>query len=545
MKPGKSSDQRNFRRGIEVVIAALLVLGLVGPLRAGADDSRKPSAPRTPASTSPSPSLEQVMELLKAHEQEIESLRAALREQQELTARLEAKLNASGLSPISADAASPAIAQPAVVADQADLAQKVSESQTNLGSYQKYIEQRLKNFGPFVFSGDFRLRAEPTFGGPVDRSQDRFRERIRLRFNAEARLNDQINGGFSLASGDLNDPISTNQTLNQYATRKAIAIDRAYATYKPSWFRPLTLTGGKFAYSWYNTELVWDKDLNPEGVSESLAFNVETPLLRKIAAVGFQLPFAENKRTAATDKSLYNTMVYGEQLQTLWQLGRRVKLAAYGSFYDWKYADSIAFSLLTANSSSPANGLLPLRGAGEANSIATVTATNPVTGAKTLTSAHFASKFGILDSLAQLDIATGHERWPVTFIGDFATNTRACENVPNIPAAAVFSSPCDPRARHGYWLEASAGRTLKKGDWQFSYSRIVIQREAVLGAFNYSEIFPSSAVEIHRPEILYQLFDNVTLQWNGLFGRPLADAGGPAPVQPLWKRLQFDMTYKF
>jgi hypothetical protein len=501
-----------------------------------------PSVATSPTSPAATPSLEQVMELLQAQGQEIASLRAALREQQELTARLEANLSAASPTRIVAEPASPG---PAVGPGQADLAQKVAQLETDMGNSQTNLEERLKKFGPFAFSGDFRLRAEPTFGGPVDRSQDRFRERIRLRFNAEAKLNDQLKGGFSIASGDLNNPISTNQTSNQYDTRKPIAIDRAYATYTPSWFKPLTLTGGKFVYPWFNTELVWDKDLNPEGAGETLAFNIKTPLLKKISVVGFQLPFAENKRTAPNDKSLYNTMVYGEQLQTFWQLGDRVKLSAYASFYDWKFADSIALSLLTANSASPDDALLALNNNGEQNSIATVTVTNPTTGAKTITSAQFASKFGILDSLAQLDIMTPSQRWPLTFIGDFAENTRACGNVKNIPAVAVYSAPCDPRARHGYWLEASIGRTQKKGDWQFSYTRIVIQREAVIGAFNYSEIYPANNVEIHRSEILYQLFDNVTLQLNGLFGRPLVTAGSPAPAQPLWERLQFDVTYKF
>ena len=485
------------------------------------------------------------MELLQAQGREIASLRAALRDQQELTAQLSAKLNAARAGAIVSD---PVIAAPppiAAGAGQADLAQKVAQLESNMGSSQRNLEERLKTFGPFVFSGDFRLRAEPTFGGPVDRSQDRFRERIRLRFNVEGKLNDQLKGGFSLASGDLNNPISTNQTLNQYDTRKPIAIDRAYATYTPRWFKPLTLTGGKFAYPWFNTELVWDKDLNPEGAGETLAFSLKTPLFKKFSVVGFQLPFAENKRTATNDKSLYNTMVYGEQLQTYWQLGSRVKLSAYASFYDWKYADSVAFSVLTPNSASPQNGLLALNNNGLQNSIATVTTTNAITGAKTITSAQFASKFAILDSLAQLDIKTHYDRWPITFIGDFAQNTRACENMPNIPAGAVFSAPCDAHARHAYWLEAAVGRTSKKGDWLFNYTRMVIEREAVIGAFNYSEIFPSTNVEIHRPEILYQLFDNVTLELNGLFGRPLVNAGSPAPTQPLWERLQFDMTYKF
>ncbi len=519
-------------------------------------DATQPAAPNAgapPARSAPEPSLEQVMELLQAQGRELETLRAALREQRELTARLAAKLSSTGTGPVVVGTVAEVAVEPVAAtvtaspssAAQADLAQKVAKLESELANSQKDVEGRLKTLGPFVFSGDVRLRAEPTFGGPSDRSQDRFRERIRLRFNAEAQLNDQLKGGFSFASGDLNNPISTNQTANQYTTRKPLAIDRAYATYNPGWFRPLTVTGGKFAYPWFNTELVWDKDLNPEGAGETLAFNVKTPILKKFSIVGFQLPFAENKRTAVNDKSFYNTMVYGEQLQTIWQLGSKIKVSAYASFYDWKYADSIALSVATANNASPDNGLLALNSNGLQNSIATVTTTNVVTGAKTIASAQFASKFGILDSLAQFDIRTPYERWPVIFVGDFAQNTRACENLRNIPVAAVFSAPCDTHARHAYWLEGRIGRTDRKGDWQFGYTRMVIEREAIIGAFNYSEIFPANNVEIHRSEVMYQLFRNVTLQLNALIGRPLVTTGSPPPVQPLWERLQFDVTYKF
>ena len=532
-------------RGNGIVVLGMLCASFSAPLRGENSSASKPPEPPPPASSAPAPSLEKVMELIQEQGREIEVLRAALRDQQALTARLLAKLDSTeGENGVSESAANVAANSPAG-APQIELSQKIAKLETDMGNSQRDIEKRLKSLGPFVFSGDVRLRAEPTFGGPSDRSQDRFRGRIRLRFNAEAKLNDQFQGGFSLASGDLNDPISTNQTLDQYDTRKPIAIDRAYATYNPSWFHPLTLTGGKFSYPWFNTELVWDKDMNPEGAGETLAFQIRTPVLKKISVVGFQLPFAENKRALTNDKSLYNTMVYGEQLQTFWQLGSRVKLNAYASFYDWKFADSVAFSLLTANSASPDDSLLALRSTGVQNSIASVTATNPVTGARTITSAQFASKFGIVDSLVQVDFQTPSDRWPVTFVGDFAENTRACENIRSIPSNAVFSAPCDPHARHGYWLEARIGRASKKGDWQFGYTRIVIEREAVVGAFNYSEIFPSSNVEIHRPEIQYQLFQNVTLQLNGLFGRPLVTAGSPAPAQPLWERLQIDMTYKF
>ena len=527
--------------------SAIEVLKKLPPPESGGPSTPDAGAP--PDRSASSPSLEDVLELLQAQGRELEALRAALREQQELTASLAARLkpmdagSAAGVAAHEAVEAAPL--NPPAAAPPGDLDQKVARLAADLGRSRKDMDERLKALGPFAFSGDLRLRAEPTFGGPGDLSQNRFRERIRFRLNAEAQLNDQLKGGFSLASGDLNNPISTNQTLNQYTTRKPIAIDRAYATYNPRWFRPLTLTGGKFAYPWFNTELVWDKDLNPEGAGETLAFNLKTPLLKKISMVGFQLPFAENKRTAAGDKSFYNTMVYGEQLQTSWRLGSKIRWSAYTSFYDWKYADSVAFSVATMNNAAPDNGLLTLSSNGLQNSVATITATNAVTGAKTITSSQFASKFGILDSLAEFDVETPSERWPIVVVGDFAQNTRACENVRNIPLAAVYSTPCDTHARHAYWLEGRIGRTDRKGDWQFSYTRIVIEREAVMGAFNYSEIFPSDNVEIHRSEVMYQLFRNVTLQLNALIGRPLSTAGSPVPVEPLWKRLQFDVTYKF
>src|SRR5260370_9731147 len=72
-------------------------------------------SPSTPAAA---PSLEEVVDLLQAQGQEIASLRAALREQQELTARLEAKLNAANPAIIVAEPPSPAPPPPPVVIGQ-------------------------------------------------------------------------------------------------------------------------------------------------------------------------------------------------------------------------------------------------------------------------------------------------------------------------------------------------------------------------------------------------------------------------------------------
>jgi gas vesicle protein len=428
------------------------------------------------------------------------------------------------------------------------------------------VENSLKKVGPFAFSGDFRLRDEPFFGGPSDQSQVRNRERFRLRFNANAKLNDDINGGFTLASGDINDPISTNQTTNQFYTRKALAIDKAFINYNPHQFKPLTLTGGKFAYPWYNTELTWDKDLNPEGVAQTLAFDLESvPVLKRIALVGFELPFSEVAGTTLTNKSIVQSAVYGGQLQTSWQLAGWLKLRAYSGFYNYHNADPIAFATTKANLKNPTTplvGTLPLNATGLQNSVLTTTATGIVTvngqpistGVKTVANAQFASQFGLFDNIARFDVSTPHKRWPITLIGDYVQNTRACANVVNlqpVPAntststfSQSLSAPCNSRERRAYWAESRFGRAQEKGDWQFAYTRMFIEREAVMSVFNASDIRQGSNVSQHRAEVFYQALNNVQLAFTGFLGRPL-NFGKTTPPEDILQRYQFDVIYKF
>jgi hypothetical protein len=442
----------------------------------------------------------------------------------------------------------------------------VEETDQSLGKKVQNLESSLKNVGPFNFSGDLRLRDEPFFGGPSAQSQVRNRERFRLRINGNAKLNDDISGGFSVASGDVNDPISTNQTTNQLYTRKAIAIDRAFMNYNPHQFKPLTLTGGKFAYPWYNTELTWDKDLNPEGLAQTLAFNLEsTPVLKKVALVGFELPFSEVAGTSLSNKSIVQSVVCGGQLQATWQLANWLKLSAYSGFYNYHDADPIAAATAKAslkNPTTPLVGTLPLGASALQNSVITTTAGGIVTvnntpiptGVKTISDAQFASKFGLFDSIARFDIQTPSKRWPVTLIGDYVQNTRACANLANIlpvPAnttTATYSrsvnAACVSRERRGYWAESRFGRAQEKGDWQFAYTRMLIEREAVVTAFNASDIRQGSNVTQHRLEAFYQAYNNVQLAFTGFLGRPL-NWGKTTPPEDILQRYQFDVIYKF
>ena len=430
------------------------------------------------------------------------------------------------------------------------------------------LEQRLKKLGPLSFSGDFRLREDAFFGGPSDRSLDQNLQTYRLRFNIDVQLNEDLSGGFTLASGNMNDPTSTNQTLTGFYARKPIALDKAFIQYHPRQFKPLTLVAGKFTYPWYNTELTWDKDLNPEGFGETLNFQLSsTPVFKRVAFVGFELPFSQVAGASLQNKSLMQTAVYGGQFQAEWRLANWLELTAYNGFYNFHNADPMALALARASGKNPATpfiGLLPLAGGGGAvqNSVATTTATSVVnvngtsepTGVTSIANAQFASKFALFDSIARFDVKTPSERWPVAIIGDFVQNTRACANVGNILASPLNTATtkftqsenfsCDPRQRRGYWAEAEVGRILQTHDLQFGYTRMFIEREAVLSNLNYNQMYQGSNVTEHRFSVFYTIRSNVILDFIGLFGRPLNFGNTNPPIDTL-KRLQFDVNYVF
>ncbi len=554
---------------------------------------KKPAAAKKPVEKSVTDALsaevEQLRQMMAQQSQQMEAQQKMMREQQERLNALTEELRSAQTAASSAAAAAQEAkaeqgnakvteGQLEAVADATnDLTKKVAALDKDYQGEKKSFGEKIKAIGPFSFSGDMRVRDEPFIGGPTNQSQVRNRERFRLRFNVNAKFNDDISGGFSLASGDLNDPISTNQTDIQFYARKPITIDRAFITYTPHQLKPLVFTGGKIAYPFYRTELTWDNDLNPEGVAQTLQWNFgdSTPVIRRFAVVGFALPFTEVQHTTGVNRSRVESEVYGGQVQAVWQLGSWIKLSTYGAFYNYHNPDPIAFATAVAggNPQTPLNGLLPLAGASVQNSIRTTTVTNIVTdvdidpvtglpvttttatGVKTITNAQFASKFGLFDAIARFDIKTRYPRVPLVVLGDYVQNTTACANVGNLPAvgttttattitAVTSNATCFSRERRGYWLEGRIGRLSEAKDLQFSYTRMFIEREAVMGAFNFSDLRQNSNVSQHRVEVFYQAYKNITLGFTGLIGRPLNWHTSAAP-EPMLKRLQFDVVYKF
>lgn len=121
--------------------------------------------------------------------------------------------------------------------------------------------------------GDLRLRyqhGQKDIEGNVDRS----RARYRMRLGVSTKVADGVDVAFGLATGGT-DPRSTNETMDNSFETADIRIDYAYAKWAMADF--FTLYGGKFKRKpvlWQTTDLMWDGDINPEGVAGQFKFGL-------------------------------------------------------------------------------------------------------------------------------------------------------------------------------------------------------------------------------------------------------------------------------
>jgi hypothetical protein len=117
------------------------------------------------------------------------------------------------------------------------------------------------------WGGDIRLRDE--IRNRQTTGADSHRTRIRFRYGAEGKVNDQLKAKFRIATGDTSDPISTNQTFNTNFLKKTIVLDLANLEYSPMLPSPdtkLSIVGGIMENPlWTVDPMVWDGDLSWDG----------------------------------------------------------------------------------------------------------------------------------------------------------------------------------------------------------------------------------------------------------------------------------------
>ena len=113
------------------------------------------------------------------------------------------------------------------------------------------------------WDGDLRLRYEG-IDEQGEAKRDRFRFRGRFGFASE--LSNKVQFSLRLATSDGN-PVSTNLDFGDGFSSKDIAIDRVFVNWNA--LNNLDIAVGKMGRPWFragSNSLLWDSDLNPEGV---------------------------------------------------------------------------------------------------------------------------------------------------------------------------------------------------------------------------------------------------------------------------------------
>jgi hypothetical protein len=548
--------------------------------------------------------LDEIRRQLREQQSEIERMRATineLRQQVAQNAPPPAAANGAKTGEISATDALPADASSgsgvAAPQSQTDVRLTRVEEQTK-----KTSEAIAKQLGSMTFSGDLRLRYESFYGqlntlanagNPAilgNEISTRQRFRIRARLGIRGQIGKEFDWGLRLGSGSYADAISNNQTLTDFYNRKPFSLDNAFVAWKPMPSkackagdeRGLRLQGGKFDVPWTRTEMTIDNDLNPEGFSETYArdFNCDKKSgFRNLTFTAWQLPFLERASgfvrnangTVNIDESRRagrDLALYGAQLRARFEPTSTTALTL--SVADLYFSGTQFISpiqVFGANLQLPVTIVIPatatmpaqtvtaqvsipreLLVSGNGNlglSIASNNATNR--------DGRLSSGYNLVDIIGRLDL-TRSKRFPVALILDYVRNTQTHDVAIAGPGTTTLFLA--NHENNGYWAEIQVGKSVEskervRGDLNFGYTFIRIEKDAVLTPFNASDIGQQSDVRVHRfafnytadPRVLLTFTGFITERPNGLLG--IFSTTPPGSLNTPTKRLQFDTIFRF
>jgi hypothetical protein len=169
------------------------------------------------------------------------------------------------------------------------------------------------------FGGDLRLRYEG-FNWPDHFDEgDRHRFRFRFRVGFKAQVTNNVKVGFQLRSGNPDNPISDNQSLDTGFDKKTISISEAYADWQATKY--FALIAGKFRPKklWTASDLQWDDDVVVEGAMQTFDWKLGG-VMKKLDVNVWQ--FVMNESGSGSD-----SYSFGGQVVPVFGLGAKNELA--------------------------------------------------------------------------------------------------------------------------------------------------------------------------------------------------------------------------
>jgi hypothetical protein len=322
-------------------------------------------------------------------------------------------------------------------------------------------------------------KGEPT--GNTTEKRERFR--LRARLGMLAKVSESWSGGIRLATGSATDRVSTNQTLGQDWNKYTLTVDRAYLKYDPvEW---LTISGGRIPNPWFSTDLVWDEDLNFEGMAATWKPVLDNGAIKPFLTVG-AFPLKEENPPASSGR-----WMHGVQAGAQWDLSSDTRLKfglAWYGFKDFEGRVESDDSLDLLGSFEPVSANYgqyeyssKLRQKGN-----TLFRTNASLDAGNTSYWGLASKFRPINLTASVDLAH-FDPVHVILTADWVRNTAFDRNeIATRTQGRVNLSDGDDKG-YQYKLTVGMPKLKEARDWQVSMAYRYLGSDAVVDAFTDSD----------------------------------------------------------
>lgn len=498
---------------------ALLVL-LVVPVShyAQAEVARAGNDPNVPPAAKPDSDIAHKLELLeeqlRAQNGRIDQLTALIAEQQRLINQLVAArpsntiTNTGDSAPIVVASAT----EPAVSTTTDAAAQNPAEDRI------KKLEERVLKFGPFRFSGDFRLRFDGTFRraepnppagfAPLTHAQN-VRMRYRFRFNFDTDINSKLSFHGQLSTGAITDPLSADQDFAQTAVKHPFFISEAWIDYHPN--KSLQLQAGRVQEIFAdNSKFMFDDDVRFNGFNEKYIFTFRNNSLR---ASSLELRAGQYFLTNPNVAIVTPGSPLAQAGAVIGSTGRAAQLFHQGLLLNQKYNDRWSSQIggdvqVYRNPNqiqlpSTANGVAIIVQNGLGIALA-----GPIAGIGNATTTpggaiYTARNFQIARLTYRLNWAGfqkgGHD-YPVTF------NIQAARNVGiGLPE------------RDAMLAALQVGRTTKRGDMAFLYVFSIKGANALISQFTDNDLGTGSGVNIRTHHFRFDYAFSRKVSWQSLF----------------------------
>jgi hypothetical protein len=347
---------------------------------------------------------------------------------------------------------------------------------------------------PFNINRNIANSPNPPF---LNTTQNRERPRIRARLGLDATPNDWITVQVRLATGNDTSPVSTNQTLgggNGDFSKYSIWLDRANIQFAPKagMLAGTKLVAGRAESPFWTTELIFDADLNFDGVSLSSKSHLfGTDVFASLGAFPtFNTDFNFGSKTVSAFKS-EDRWLLAAQVGTAFHLSDSTKLTAAVGYFDFTNAQGKISSpclfnqdVCDTDDSRPlfeqyGNSLFPIRNIIPDTTVAPGLSPEPQ---------YFglASKFRVLEVHGMLDL-NQQSRFPVRIEGEFIDNVAFDKH----EVEAIQSSYVGPFTPSGIgWttnLMVGNPSPSKWGEWNLFGGYRRIGSDAMIDAFTDSD----------------------------------------------------------